>query len=89
MARKMNRRDWTTHECVEYEIPDNWIVSSYETDVNTVVNCATCGKSLTYGDAWLSWEIFDDRGLAYAVCKECFDEECKRRDMDVMRTTAD
>ena len=62
-----------------YKIPDGWKVSMIETDDSTVVNCASCGNKIEYGDSYTSMMIHNRFGMSYVVCRECYLKECYKR----------
>ena len=63
-----------------FEIPDAWNAKSYAADMDEIVNCAKCGRSITYGSSYTSREIRTTYGFGYAVCGECYDAERKREE---------
>lgn len=68
----MKRWNYETHKYEPYEVPDDWYVSYYESDMDKEVNCAECGKTIKYGDTYCSTRIFSDNGLwGCAVCEGC------------------
>lgn len=79
MAKKLQRWNWKKHQYEEYEVPDNWFVTTIAFDLDTFVDCASCGKGVPYGLTYTSMEIHTDMGMGYCVCQECYDEEWKRR----------
>ena len=79
IARKLQRWNWKEHKYEDYVVPDNWYVATYAFDLDTCIDCASCGKSVPYGLTYTSMEIHTDMGIGYAVCDECHEEECKRR----------
>ena len=75
----LRRWNYLTHQYEPYKVPDDWYVTAYETDMETEVNCACCGKQMTHGDAYCSMEIHTQLGFGYDVCEGCYVEEKKRR----------
>ena len=67
------------HAYKDYEIPDDWAVSVTAPTMDTFVDCAGCGKSIPFGEAFTSLEIHTESGLGYAVCKSCYKSEEKRK----------
>lgn len=51
--------------------PD-WNISMIENDMDTVVNCCSCGKKLKYGDSYTSMNVQSELGFGYAECGECY-----------------
>ena len=76
ILRKWN---YLTHQYEKHTVPDDWHVTTYETDMGTKVNCACCGKQITHGDAYCSMEIHTHLGFGYDVCEDCYQEEMQRR----------
>ena len=72
MAKKWNR-----HLCryEPYTIPDGWTCPVFCTDMDYPVNCASCGKTMTFGDGYTSRVIHTDHGMGYSVCLECHKKE--------------
>ena len=54
---------------------DKPMKTTYASDMDTVVACAACGKSLKFGDAYTSRKILSNAGFGYAVCKDCYEKE--------------
>ena len=67
-------RKWseTKHIYEPYEVPDSWHVSTYETDMETPVNCCQCGRELTFGESYTSMQVQTEVGFGYAVCGDCY-----------------
>lgn len=82
MAKKLKRWNWKKREYEDYEVPDNWFVATFAFDLDTAVDCASCGNGVPYGLTYTSMEIHTDMGIGYSVCHECHEEECKRRIRD-------
>lgn len=60
------------------EVSDN--CSYYESDMDTVVVCPSCGKRFVFGKGYTSYEWFDENGVwALCVCPDCHSKEMKRR----------
>ena len=53
------------------ELPDDWKVSCYETDMGKRVNCVGCGEEIAFGDAYTSRLFHTELGFGYAVCEKC------------------
>ena len=63
-----------------YNVPDDWHVSGYETNMEKTVNCAQCGKPIAFGDGYTSMEVqHKNFGIGYAVCCDCYAKEWERR----------
>ena len=75
--RKYNERK---RQYEPYEVPDEWHVSCYETDMDTKVNCCQCGREVRYGECFTSMQVHTPMGMGYAVCERCyFDKEVPER----------
>ena len=64
ILRKWN---YKTNEYDPYEVPDGWDVSIFETDMGSIVNCAECGKSITYGQGYTSKK--DPHAFWRGICR--------------------
>lgn len=76
----MNIQKWN-HKLRAYEpykVPEGIRIALYCSDMNEIVNCAQCFKSMRYGDCFTSREVHTNVGLGYAVCEECYDKEWER-----------
>lgn len=76
---KMQKWNAEKGEYEPYSVPEGWDCPLFCADMQRVVNCASCGKEILYGDCYTSQEIHNTMGLGYAVCPECYREEMKRR----------
>lgn len=56
-------------------IPDNWFCVLYAPNMDDVINCASCGKTLAFGDSYTSRCIHNLHGFGYMVCAECNTKE--------------
>lgn len=74
MAGKWNYKN---HNYDDYELPGN--CKLYSNDMEEVVNCAQCGKEITFGESYTSFEIHNHIGFGYAVCEKCYQQEWKRK----------
>lgn len=74
----LRKWDNAKREYEPYPVPDDWYVTCYEGSMDALINCAHCGKELTYGNAYTSREIHTSMGFGYAVCKECYRKEWER-----------
>ena len=78
--RVLNKWDYANGEYVPHRVPAEWKVSLCEADMDNIVNCASCGKELPYGETYTSMEIRTaGMGFGYAVCDECYNKETERR----------
>lgn len=67
----MRKWNYDKHEYGDYEIPEDWYCPIYCNDMDEVVNCSSCGKSLTFGDCYTSAVIHSGCGFGYPVCYDC------------------
>lgn len=79
--RRWNRR---LHQYQPYFVPAEWRVSQYE-DMDTMVNCASCGTELRFGETYTSREIHGRMGFGYGVCEKCYGEEWAREKAEMDR----
>jgi len=45
--------------------------------MDEAINCASCGVKMRFGQGYSSKFIHNPIGLAYSVCKTCYDKEWK------------
>ena len=76
---KLKKWNYEKHVYEAYEIPDEWRVSVYETDMDMLVNCCQCGKEIKFGETYTSQEVHTNMGFGFVVCEECHECEMKRR----------
>lgn len=62
----------------EYVVSDEWEVAVLSSDMEKVVNCASCGAEIPWKVAYASMEIRGPIGLGYGICERCHDEELAR-----------
>lgn len=74
MAEKF---DFETEKYEPYTLPDK--ASLYEQDLDEVIECASCGRNVVYGDCFTSDAIHNKRGLGYMICPECYEKEWNER----------
>ena len=77
----MKRFDWITRKYCNYYIPASWYCSTYENDMDRIVNCAECGKEVPYSATYVSLAIHNVMGFGYAVCPECYEKEWEAREL--------
>lgn len=70
--------NYETHEYDPYQVPDDWVLGLYSTDMELPINCAQCGKGMTYGVGYTSKEVHTPVGFGYAVCEQCYEKEVER-----------
>lgn len=71
--------NYNKHQYEPYVIPDYYYLSTYENDMNKIVNCCQCLKEMKFGEGYTSMEVHTPVGFGYCVCEECYREEWKRR----------
>lgn len=71
----LQRWDFEKRGYEPYSVPDDWNISVYCADMNTVINCAECGRKMTYGEGYTSRRIHTKMGFGYCVCEECYRKE--------------
>ena len=78
----MKEWDYGTHRYTQYKVPADWycpLIAGLEEKVN----CARCGKEVTFGDTYTSMELFEDgEAFGYSVCEECHEKEYERAKED-------
>ncbi len=67
--------DFAKREYQPYVIPGNWYCPLVLYDMETIVNCASCGKKLPFGDTYTSRQIHNPFGFGYMVCEACATKE--------------
>ena len=75
----MNRWNYKTHKYDSYEVPLNWICTTYSPNMSAIVNCPHCGKEFEFGEGYTSMEIHTESGFGYTVCPDCYEDEWIRR----------
>lgn len=76
-SRTIDRWDHNTKKYEPVEIPDDWNVATFSSDLDEEVNCVHCGKPLPYGDSYCSRRYHDKYGMGYAECEDCYEEQLK------------
>lgn len=72
---RVEKWDFVERKYRPYEIPDGWYCPLVLFDMETIVNCASCGKELPFGDAYTSRCIHNPYGFGYMVCEACMTKE--------------
>ena len=49
----------------------------YEEDMDKLVKCAKCSKTLPFGSCYTSRKIHNQYGLGFGVCEDCYENERK------------
>lgn len=76
--KMLQKWDYTTRCYIQLPVPDDWNCLTISEDMETVINCPHCGKTLKYGDGYTSMEIYSML-FGYIVCEKCYQEEIRRR----------
>lgn len=62
-----------------YVLPEDVMRCSFgERDMDKVIACAGCGKSVKFGNAYTSLEIHTETGIGFSVCSNCHAGEIER-----------
>jgi transcription elongation factor Elf1 len=69
---KWNTEDHTYHDI---DIPEDWNVKTYSSDLDEIITCPNCGHELTYGDGYCSHLYQTEHGMGYSVCEDCYANE--------------
>lgn len=78
-AIKMQKWNPDRRRYEPYECPDDWKVCALAWSRDDLVNCACCGKELSFGDTYNSHELYDVSGMfGMVVCETCYEEERQR-----------
>ena len=72
----LQKWNFKTHKYEPFESPAR-VLSLYSEDMLAEVDCANCGKRMTYGDGYTSRTIHNHIGLGYPVCEGCYEQERK------------
>lgn len=70
----LQKWNFDTHQYEPFESPAR-VLSLYSEDMLQEVDCANCGKRMTYGDGYTSRTIHNHVGLGYPVCEDCYEKE--------------
>lgn len=73
LLRKWN---YNTHEYEPFDSPAI-ILSIYSEDMDLPVDCANCGKHMTFGVGYTLRTIHNHAGIGFPVCEDCYNKECK------------
>lgn len=64
----LNRWNYKTKAYEPYEIPNTWDVGTYRENMTDNIDCAICGKTITYGESHTSLAIHTELlGIGYCV----------------------
>lgn len=71
----MKKWNFKKREYEPYEVPGDWVTPLIEFDMDKIVNCASCGERMVFGDGYTSKKIHTDSGFGYCVCLKCYEKE--------------
>ena len=74
-SRTINKWNLNTKEYDTVEIPEDWNITTFTSDLDEEVNCVNCGKPLPYGESYCSRRYHDKYGFGYAECGDCYEEQ--------------
>lgn len=74
ILRKWN---YKTKQYDQFDSPAQ-VTKVYSENMDERVDCAQCGKQMTYGDGYTSREVHNTVGYGYPVCEECYNDEWER-----------
>lgn len=79
MSKILKKWNYEKQDYELYEVPDDYKLTLCTDDMDEKINCPHCGKELSYGDAYTSFEIHTEMGFGCNVCPECHEKEWERR----------
>ena len=62
-----------------HEVPDDWKLPLYSNNMDELINCVHCGKTITFGDGYTSQRYHTDSGYGYYECNACYFAYVKER----------
>ena len=75
----LKKWNYNTREYDPFEVSDALNVKAFSEDMAEIVNCASCGRKLFFGDTYCSLEIHTKAGFGYGVCEDCNMHEWQRK----------
>lgn len=75
---RLQKWNYEKHEYEPFDSPAKFTVL-YSSDMSEPIQCANCGKDMTYGEGYTSQTIHNDLGLGYPVCENCYEVETNER----------
>lgn len=66
----LDKWDYARKEYLPYMSPANHLVF-YTENMDEKTDCASCGKTITFGVGFSSKEIHNHSGLGFSVCSDC------------------
>lgn len=77
--------DYETESYKDYKLPKK--ASLFEFDLDTIVQCAGCGRRLMYGKCYTSKVIHNSFGFGYGVCEDCYVDEREQERKVILKTS--
>ena len=78
--RVLRRWDEWLRVYMPWLVPADRKVLTYSDDMDEPCACARCGKRVTFGECYTSFQIHTILGIGYAVCPECHEREMAERE---------
>lgn len=76
----LKRWNSSTQSYEPFEVPDNKVVVCGGSNPEDLVDCAICGKEITFGDSFSAQTVFvPGTGFKCCICEQCHKEELKHR----------
>lgn len=76
----MKKWNPATNQYEPYSVPAEWHCPPVSFLMDELINCASCGKRITFGAGYTSKLIHTDSGFGYTVCRECSEKEAVHHD---------
>ena len=67
-----NKWNPTKKEYEPCEIPNDWNITTYEDDMDAIINCVHCGKKISFGESYTSRRYHTCGGFGYCECEDCY-----------------
>ncbi len=67
------------YETQQYEphISTAEILFLFTEDLDSPIDCASCGKRKVYGECYTSKTIHNNSGIGFWVCESCYEQELR------------
>ena len=75
----LRKWNYQKHAYDPYETPNQWNCKQICESMDEIINCASCGKEITFGEGYSSNVIQDSVGFGYCVCEKCAEKEWAAR----------
>ena len=75
----LNKWNYKSKKYEPYKVPDSWNVAVYKPNMEDEVDCAICGRTISFGESYSSPAIHTSMGIGYCVCGKCHGEEIVHR----------